>query len=76
MEKPIMGKKAEEKKDNEEMRRAALEEEEYKPMRKVLLTLLKNRYGSKRGDISYSYITAYDHFIENGVYKPVRRIER
>ena len=65
-----------EKKDNEEMRRAALEEEEYKPMRKVLLTLLKNRYGSKRGDISYSYITAYDHFIENGVYKPIRRIER
>ena len=65
-----------EKKDSEEMRRAALEEEEYKPMRKVLLTLLKNRYGSKRGDISYSYITAYDHFIENGVYKPVRRIER
>ena len=54
-----------EKKDNEEMRRAALEEEEYKPMRKVLLTLLKNRYGSKRGDISYSYITAYDHFIED-----------
>lgn len=61
------------KKETDEERREILRREKDKPVRSVLLTILKNRYGISDCDIKYEYISASDYFLEKNEYKRVKR---